>query len=257
MPRFIDLSHDVYDGMVTYQGLPAPRLGKVLTREASRGRYADGVEFDIGSIELCANTGTYLATPFHRFADGHDLTGLALSRCADLPAVVVRVAGPCIGASNVPSTVGAGDAVLFDTGWTSRWGTAAYFESTKPYLAADAVQVLVDLGVALVGIDSLNIDSTAGGDRPAHTLLLAAGIPIVEHLTNLASVPATGARFSAVPVKVAGLGTFPARAFAVVPERTAVCEVVVDCADARLLASFWAEVLGPSGGEVRSDEWAT
>jgi len=213
----IDLSHDVYDGMVTYPGLPAPRLGTVLSREASRGRYATGVEFDIGSIEMCANTGTYLDTPFHRYAEGYDLAGLPLDRCADLPAAVVTVAGPAIGVADVPGDI-AGYAVLFNTGWDQHWGTPDYFRQHHPFVAEDAVRALVDGGAILVGIDSLNIDSTAGIDRPAHTLLLAAGIPIVEHLTNLATVPARGARFTAVPVKVAGLGTFPVRAFAVVAD---------------------------------------
>lgn len=216
MRTFIDLSHDVSDGMVTYPGLPAPRLGTVLSREASRGRYAPGVEFDIGSIEMCANTGTYLDTPFHRYADGHDLTGLPLDRCADLPTVVVTAGGPAIRVADVPQDI-AGCAVLFSTGWDRHWGTPDYFRQDHPFVAEDAVRALVDGGATLVGIDSLNIDSTAGSDRPAHTLLLAAGIPIVEHLTNLATVPERGARFTAAPVKVAGLGTFPVRAFVVVP----------------------------------------
>lgn len=257
---FIDLSHDVYEGMVTYPGLPAPRLGTVLSREASRGRYAAGVEFNIGSIEMCANTGTYLDTPFHRYADGHDLTGLALERCADLPALVVTAGGlaggPAIRAADVPQDI-AGRAVLFHTGWDRHWGTPHYFRQDHPFVAEDAVRALVDDGATLVGIDSLNIDSTAGTERPAHTLLLAAGIPIVEHLTNLGTVPAHGARFTAAPVKVAGLGTFSVRAFAVVPDRPAVCEVVIDGADVRRLAEFWAVVLGAQAPRIRSDDWAT
>jgi len=219
MATLIDLSHDVYDGMVTYPGLPAPRMGKVLTREASRGRYAEGVEFDIGSIELCANTGTYLDTPFHRFAEGHDLAGLALERCADLPAVVVHLAAQhdaAITTADLPDNAELrGAAVLFHTGWDRHWGTPEYAQNTHPFVAEDAVRALVAARVALVGIDSLNIDSTAGTDRPAHTQLLAAGIPIVEHMTNLAGVPARGARFFAVPVKIVGLGTFPVRAFTI------------------------------------------
>ena len=261
MPTFIDLSHSVHEGMVTYPGLPAPRLGSVLTREQSKGRYADGVEFDIGSIEMCTNTGTYLDTPFHRYPDGHDLTGLALERCADLEAVVlpVRVGHPSIGVAELGKGLLddlSGKALLLYTAWDRHWGTSAYFGSENPFLAPDGVRAVIDSGVTLVGIDSLNIDSTAGSDRAAHSLLLAAGIPIVEHLTNLGSVPVEGARFTAVPVKVAGLGTFPVRAYATVHERPAVFEVVIDCSDVRRLVSFWAEVFGAQTPRVRSDDWA-
>lgn len=265
MPTFIDLSHDIRDGMVTYPGLPAPRLSSVLSREQSRGRYAQGVEFDIGSIELCANTGTYLDTPFHRYADGHDLCGLALERCADLAAVVVHTSAPET-ASRTPRAVVLpkellprlhGAALVFHTGWDEHWGTADYFRTDHPFLDEATVQAAIQAGVALVGIDSLNIDSTAGAERPAHSLLLAAGIPIVEHLTNLAAVPALCARFTAVPVKVQGMGTFPVRAFATVPDRPAVCEVVIDCADVSLLAEFWTAVLGAATPRIRSADWAT
>jgi kynurenine formamidase len=220
MATYFDLSHDVRDGMVTYPGLPVPRIGAVLTREASRGRYAEGTEFDISSIEMCSNTGTYLDTPFHRYADGHDLSGLPLDRCADLPAVVVDATaiGPAIDATVFGTQLDRlhGAAVLVHTGWDRHWGAAAYLGADHPYLTESAVRALVGAGVALVGIDSLNIDDTVGGERPAHTLLLAAGIPIVEHLTNLGSLPPEGGRFSAVPVKVVGMGTFPVRAYAVV-----------------------------------------
>ncbi len=262
MSTFIDLSHDIREGMVTYPGLPAPRLSSVLSREQSRGRYADGVEFDIGSIEMCANTGTYLDTPFHRYPDGHDLAGLALARCADLSAVVVRCSfdGQSTGAVQLDDAVISqlrGAALLFDTGWDRHWGTDDYFRTDHPFVDEATVRAAIGAGVALVGIDSLNIDSTSGTDRPAHSLLLAAGIPIVEHLTNLAAVPDNGARFTAVPAKVAGMGTFPVRAFATVPARSAVCEVVVDCADVSVLAAFWAKVLDAPPPHVRSEDWAT
>lgn len=211
---FIDLSHDITHGMVTYPGLPAPRIGTVLSREESRGRYAPGVEFHIGSIELCTNTGTYLDTPAHRYEDGHDLTGLSLERCADLPTVVVRDSGQAIGADAFDESV-RGCAVLVHTGWDEHWGTDRYFSNEHPFLTAEAADRLVELGAVLVGIDSLNIDGTVGGERPVHTTLLAAGIPIVEHLTGLGRVPDRGARFTAVPPKIAGLGTFPVRAFVV------------------------------------------
>lgn len=218
MTRFIDLSHEVHDGMVTYPGLPAPRIGPVLTREASRDHYAPGTEFDISTIEMCSNTGTYLDTPFHRYPDGHDLAGLPLERCADLPAVVLDAtrAGQEIREEHLSGAVARlrGAALLVHTGWDRHWGTPDYGGHDHPYLAESAVRAVLDAGVTLVGIDSLNIDDTRGGERPAHTLFLAAGVPIVEHLTNLAAPPSEGARFTAVPVKVAGMGTFPVRAFA-------------------------------------------
>jgi kynurenine formamidase len=217
----IDLSHTITDGMETYPGLPVPRLGTVLSREASRGKYAPGVEFHIGSIEMCTNTGTYLDTPAHRYADGWDLQSLPLERCAHLPLVVVDLPSGAaepygFGPDDFAGLDVRGAAVLMRTGWSANWGTPTYFEKRHPYLTAEGTATLVEAGAVLVGIDSLNIDGTIGLDRPAHSGLLAAGIPIVEHLTNLAGLPATGARFTAVPVKVAGLGTFPVRAFATV-----------------------------------------
>lgn len=212
----IDLSHVVEDGMVTYPGLPAPAIRDFLGREESRARYAPGTEFQIGMIELCGNTGTYLDSPFHRYPDGADLAGLPLERLADLDAVVVDVSGqagrPVDRSQLLPYDIG-GKAVLVRTGWDRHWGTEAYFHG-HPFLTAAAAEHLVAEGAALAAIDSLNVDDTSGGERPVHSTLLAAGIPVCEHLTNLAALPADGFRFSAVPVKVRGMGTFPVRAFA-------------------------------------------
>jgi kynurenine formamidase len=216
MPAFVDLTHPIRDGMVTYPGLPTPRFTTVLSREDSRERYAPGVEFHIGSAELCTNTGTYLDTPFHRYPDGYDLSQLPLERCALLPAVVVSTGGGPLNADALPDDL-AGVAVLVHTGWDVHWGTPRYGEPDHPYVTPEAVDRLVALGVALAGIDALNIDSTAGPDRPAHSELLAAGVPVVEHLTNLGALPTRGARFTAVPIPLVGLGTFPVRAFATLP----------------------------------------
>jgi kynurenine formamidase len=213
----IDLSHVVEDGMITYRGLPAPVVCDFLTREASREHYAPGTEFHIGSVQLCANTGTYVDSPFHRYADGADMAELPLERVADLDAVVVDVTGSAQRAVDraalLPYDV-AGRAVLVRTGWDRHWRTDAYFDG-HPFLTAGAADHLVEQGAVLAGIDSLNIDDTSGGERPVHTTLLGAGIPICEHLTNLDALPAEGLRFSAVPVKLRGLGTFPVRAYAV------------------------------------------
>ncbi len=205
--------------MVTYPGLPAPVIDDHLSFEASAAHYAPDTEFTIGRITMVANTGTYLDTPAHRFRDGHDLSGLALERCAQLPAVVVDV-GKQTGAIDpdwfTDRTVG-GAAVLLRTGWDVHWGTDQYGDPTHPYLTEAAARALADAGATLVGIDSVNIDDTAGDERPAHTVLLAEGIPVVEHLTNLDQLPSSGATFTAVPAAVSGLATFPVRAFAAVP----------------------------------------
>jgi arylformamidase len=214
----IDLSHIVEDGMVTYPGLPAPVVCDFLSREQSRARYAPGTEFQIGMIELCGNTGTYLDSPFHRYADGTDLAGLPLEYLAEIDAVVVNVSGQTGRAVDrnqlLPYDV-RGKAVLVRTEWDRHWRTDAYFHG-HPFLTAAAAEHLAAEGATLVGIDSLNIDDTSGGERPAHSALLAAGIPICEHLTNLAALPVNGFRFTAVPVKVHGMGTFPVRAYATI-----------------------------------------
>jgi arylformamidase len=213
-----DLSHEVEDGMITYRGLPAPLICDFLSREQSREQYAPGTEFQIGQISMCSNTGTYVDSPFHRFHDGADLAALPLDRLADLDAVTVNVVGSGGRAIDrdqlLPYDV-AGKAVLVHTGWDRNWRTDAYFEG-HPFLTEAAARHLAAEGAALVGIDSLNIDDTGGGTRPVHTVLLGAGIPICEHLTNLSALPLDGFRFSAVPVKVSGMGTFPVRAHATI-----------------------------------------
>lgn len=220
MPRrkFIDLSHTVEHGMVTYKGLPGPVIGDFLDRESSRGHYEDGTTFHIGRIEMVGNTGTYIDSPFHRYKDGRDLSELPLESIADLDALVFRAdaAGRAIGPELFSGADVQGRAVLVHTGWAGHWGTEQYFTG-HPFLTAEAANWLKAAGAALVGIDSLNIDdNTPGGPRPVHSTLLAAGIPIVEHLCNLENLPETGFRFHAVPVKVRGFSSFPVRAYAVV-----------------------------------------
>lgn len=215
--QLIDLSHTIEDGMITYKGLPAPLICDHLSRAASRELYAAGTEFQIGKITMVANTGTYIDSPFHRYADGTDLAGLDLQSLVALDTVVVAAA---IGkrAVDVAAFAGvdvAGKAVLVRTGWDRHWRTDQYFEG-HPYLTAAAAEHLRNARATLVGIDSYNIDDTADMKRPAHTVLLGAGIPIVEHMCGLQHLPATGSRFSAVPPKVKGMGTFPVRAYAVV-----------------------------------------
>ena len=213
----VELSHEIYDGMITYPGLPGPEITDHLSRAASRATYAEGTEFHIGRISMVANTGTYLDTPSHRYPDGADLTGVPLTRLADLPGLLVEVpeAVTAIGADSLEPYEVDGRAVLIRTGWSRHWGTPAYGGGGHPYLTRDAAALLAERGAALVGIDSLNIDDITDGARPAHTTLLRAGIPIVEHLTGLAQLPADGFRFHAVPPRVAGMGTFPVRAYAV------------------------------------------
>ena len=213
--ELIDLSHVVEDGLITYKGLPAPIICDYLSREESRNHYAPGTEFQIGRIDMVANTGTYLDSPFHRYRDGKDLSELALESLADLEGVLVD-SGPdrAIDASRFTGLDVKGKAVLVRTGWSRHWKTDQYFEG-HPFLTADAAQWLVDSGAALVGIDSLNIDDTADLSRPVHTILLGAEVLIVEHMCGLDALPTSGFRFFAVPVKVKGFGTFPVRALAI------------------------------------------
>lgn len=214
----IDLSHTVEHGLVTYKGLPAPVICDFLSREASRRHYAPGTEFHIGKIEMVANTGTYVDSPFHRYADGKDLSQLPLDSLADLETVVVRAdaaRGRAIDVSAFAGLALAGKAVLVHTGWSRHWRTDRYFDG-HPYLTEDAAVHLRQAGVRLVGIDSYNIDATDDGRRPVHAELLRHDIPICEHMTGLDALPdGRPLRFFAVPVKIAAFGTFPVRAFVI------------------------------------------
>jgi arylformamidase len=216
--HLVDLSHTIEHDMTTYPGLPGPEISDHLSFEQSQGHYAEGTEFSIGRVSMVANTGTYLDTPAHRFREGHDLDGLPLERCADLPLVVIDAeeGGP-IGAAPIQEAAIDGAAVLLRTGWDTHWRTERYGDPGHPHLTAEGAEALVVSKTALVGIDSVNIDDTTTGERPAHTILLAAGIPVVEHLTRLDQLPTRGARLTAVPPRIRGLATFPVRAFAAVP----------------------------------------
>jgi kynurenine formamidase len=218
MPRLVDLSHPIEHGMITYPGLPGPVISDFLGREASRGHYAEGTTFSIARIRMVANTGTYLDSPFHRYAHGADVGSLPLEKLADLEAVVVDATGHgrAVDGELFSGRALSGRAVLVRTGWDAHWRTPRYFEG-HPYLTRAAAELLADAAPALVGIDSLNIDDTADAVRPAHTLLLAAGIPIVEHLRGLGSLPESGARFHCAPAPFSGVGSFPVRAYAVLP----------------------------------------
>lgn len=216
--RHVDLSHTIESGMITYKGLPAPLVCDHISRLDSRAFYAEGTTFQIGRIDMVSNTGTYLDTPYHRYEEGFDLAGLPLESASGLPGVVVRAQGAIgrgidwtlFAASDI-----AGRAVLVHTGWDRHWRTDQYFEG-HPFLTEAAAVYLRDGGAKLVGIDALNIDDTSDARRPVHTVLLGAGIPIVEHLTNLASLPIEGFRFHATPPKISRMGTFPVRAHAVI-----------------------------------------
>lgn len=218
----VDLSHTIRAGLVTYPGLPAPSITPHLTREASREIYAPGTEFAMDVITMIGNTGTYLDSPFHRFHDGGDLASLDLNTLVDLPAVVIHHRGPAraVDTGDLPADIPPGSAVLIDTGWDRHFGTPAYGVDA-PYLTEDAAHRLVATRVALVGIDSVNIDDicpATEGARPVHTVLLHNGIHVVEHLTKLAQLPERGARFTAAPPRIEGFGTFPVRAYAVLPD---------------------------------------
>jgi arylformamidase len=217
--KLIDLSHEVEHGMITYKGLPAPLICDYLSREGSRKHYAEGTEFHIGKIEMVANTGTYVDSPFHRFADGIDLSELPLESLADLEGIVVHAQGSerAISSNLFHGLELRDKAVLIHTGWSRHWRTDQYFEG-HPFLTKDAAECLVEAGAAFVGIDTYNIDDTADGTRPAHTILLGNRIPICEHMCGLEDLPDLGFRFHAAPVKVKAFGTFPVRAYAVLEE---------------------------------------
>lgn len=214
--RLIDLSHVIENGLVTYKGLPAPIICDYLSREDSKKQYASGTQFQIGKIEMVTNTGTYLDCPFHRYEHGKDLSEVGVERLADLEGIVIRIDHKetlAITADYFRGKELRGRAVLVHTGWDNYWNTEQYFEH-HPHLTEDAALYLIDCGVKLVGIDSVNIDDTRGNERPVHTQLLGAEVLIVEHLCNLQQLPDEGFTFSALPPKFKGAGTFPVRALA-------------------------------------------
>jgi arylformamidase len=216
VPRLIDLSHTIEDGMITYKGLPAPIICDYLSREKSKSLYAEGTQFQIGKIEMVTNTGTYIDCPFHRYADGKDMSEIALEKFVQLPALVVRAdfkKGIRIGTEYFKHLDVRNKAVLVNTNWSVYWRTDNYF-SGHPFLTEEAAIFLRDSGATLVGIDSHNIDDTRANSRPVHTTLLGAEILIVEHMTNLSLLPDDGFYFTAAPPKFKGVGTFPVRAFA-------------------------------------------
>ena len=217
MSKFVDLSHVIEDGMVTYQGLPAPKIQDHLSREDSKPHYAGNTTFQIGKIEMVANTGTYIDAPFHRYQEGQDLSQLDLAAVANLDGLVIHA--PPNSRKINPDVFDGRDvtakAVLIHTGWDRHWGTEAYFND-HPFLTRDSAEYLKSESSALVGIDSLNIDDNSDGTRPAHTILLGGGIPILEHMCHLDALPHSGFKFFAVPAPVKGMGSFPVRAFAVI-----------------------------------------
>ena len=213
---YIDLSHTIENGTVTYKGLPAPIICDFLSREDSKGLYAGDTTFQIGKIDMVTNTGTYIDCPFHRYADGKDTSEVALERFVDLPAI--KIFAPFQKSLAITAEVFKDldlqqKAVLIHTGWDVFWNTDNYFEN-HPFLTEDAAEFLKQAGVLLVGIDSHNIDDTRGNARPVHSILLGAEILIVEHLCNLGSLPPADFSFTAAPPKFKGVGTFPVRAFA-------------------------------------------
>ena len=216
--KIIDLSHVITDGMVTYKGLPGPHICDFLSREQSAANYDDGSTFQIGRIDMVANTGTYVDVPSHRFADGKDLSEMGVEAFANLPGIVVRKpfeSGLAVDVDVFEGLEVEGKAVLVATGWDRNWGSEAYY-SDHSFLTPEAAEYLIANGAALVGIDSHNIDDTRVRTRPVHTALLGAGIPVCEHMTGLGALPDSGFKFAAAPPKVKGMGTFPVRAYAVI-----------------------------------------
>ncbi len=216
--QLIDLSHTIEDGLITYQGLPAPIVCDFLSRKASEDHYEDGTSFQIDKIEMVGNSGTYLDSPFHRYAKGKDISELSLESVAELDAIVINATETTSIGKDLFMGLDLKDkAVLVHTTWSKHWNTDKYFKN-HPHLTHDAANFLKESQVKLVGIDSLNIDDISTGARPVHSILLGANILIVEHLCHLNKLPTTPFKFSAVPVKVKNVGTFPVRAFAKIPK---------------------------------------
>ncbi|MEM7305163.1 MAG: cyclase family protein [Planctomycetota bacterium] len=214
----IDLSHPLEDGVHTYPNLPAPKISDYRTHAETAPDYAPGVGFHFGKVEMLGNTGTWVDAPYHRYEDGADLAELPLERLADLDALVLRPdlsRGPAIGPELFRGQRLRGRAVLVVTGWSRHWATPTYAAGGHPFLTRAAAEALLEGGCAFLGVDALNVDDTDDGERPVHSLLLAEGVPIGEHFTNLDALPTEGARLHAAPVKARGLGTFPVRAYAV------------------------------------------
>jgi len=212
--KYIDLSHTIFDGLVTYKGLPAPVVCDYLSREQSKDIYGDGATVQIGKIEMVANTGTYVDCPFHFFEDGKDLAAMKLEAFADLPAITIDATDRMeAGVELFKNKEIRGKAVLVHTGWSKHWNTEAYF-TNHPFVTKEAAEYLRDCAVKLVGIDSHNIDDTRGSSRPVHATLLNDEILIVEHLCQLDLLPESGYTFNAVPPKFQGVGTFPVSAYA-------------------------------------------
>jgi arylformamidase len=213
--RHIDLSHVIESGMITYKGFPAPLICDYMSREESRGRYEPGTEFQIGKIEMIANTGTYIDSPFHRYENGDDIADLRLKDLVGIEALVFRSSNTAIAPEVFDGIDFRGKAVLVNSGWDKHWRTDAYFEN-HPHLTREAALFLADGGASIVGIDSFNIDSIATGARPVHTILLGHGIPIIEHMCNLGELPDANFVLTAAPVAVRGMGSFPVRAYATI-----------------------------------------
>lgn len=212
--RFIDLSHCIENGMITYQGMPGPAISDYRSREDSRASYTEGVEFHIGRIEMVANTGTYIDSPFHRYSSGKDLSQLALESIADLPGICIAAVHRSIDVEALEGRELGGKAVLICTGWSRYWRTGKYGED-PPFLTRRAADFLASAKAVLVGIDSMNIDDIHDKSRPVHSILLNANIQIVEHLTNLGELATGTFRFFAIPAPVKSFGSFPVRAFAI------------------------------------------
>ena len=195
--RLVDLSHVIEEGMTTFKGFPGPHLCDYWTRDASAAHYDDGSSFQIGRIDMIANTGTYVDSPFHRYADGgicpNSRSKARRSRRPRGPQALAAASRPTPPTS--PGLRSRASAVLVHTGWDLYWRTEAYFDN-HPFLTAAAANWLVEQGAAFVSIDSHHIDDTRTRSRPVHGTLLGASIPIGEHLTNLSAVPDTSFRFS-------------------------------------------------------------
>ena len=174
--------------------------------------------FHIGLLTICTNTGTYLDVPFHRYADGHDLADLALEQVAGVPAVCSTAAASRRSTSRPTISSGSPGTRCSSAPTTQCTSARERTSRTTRTSSAASAEALVAADVACVGIDSMNIDGTATGDRPVHSILLRRGSRSSSTSPTSPRCPDRGFTFTAVPPKIEGAGTFTVRAFATTDE---------------------------------------
>lgn len=220
---YIDLSHSIENGTVTYPGDPPAlielTLDRKLTSKLNGGGTTSGVE--INTIKMVSTSGTYIDAPYHVFEDGKKIKDYPIEKLVNLPSIVVKIPENrnYFDVQDISGINVKGKAVLFFSGHDKFFMTPEYGKNA-PYLTIELANILVEKGAIFVGIDSPLIDNMEKQSElgiPVHYKLLGADIPICEDLANLELLPTDGFTITALPAKVA-LESFPARVFATVSE---------------------------------------